>query len=101
MALARSPYLFRSPPTSFRGLLRDALVAFGLPYGQQAREQLAEALPDLFGRSRVTLSGYSRWLVRIGQVDTADGFAAYMEARYQRWRSAAHAADTRATASRT
>jgi hypothetical protein len=86
--------LFRTPPSSFHGLLRDALIAFGLPYGPQARAQLAQALPDLFGRSTVTLSGYGRWLARNRQEDSVDGFAEYMESRHQRWRSDPHTAHT-------
>ena len=88
MAQTRSPFLFNTPPVSFRGFLRDALIALGLPYGPQARQALARALPDLFGHSGVTLSGYRRWLVRTRRADDADSFAVYMEARYQRWRAA-------------
>ena len=87
MALAHSAFLFGTPPISFRGFLRDSLIAFGLPYGPQVHERLAQAVPDLFGRSGVTLSGYCRWLARTGRQDNADSFSAYMENRYQRWRA--------------
>jgi len=73
---------------SFGDFLRDALVALGLPYGPQVREQLAAALPELFGRSSVTLSGYSNWLERTRRADIAENFSEYMENRYQRWRGA-------------
>ena len=85
MALAHAPLLFKTPPISFRFLLSDALVLLGLPYGPQARQQLAQALPDLFGRSAATLSGYPRWLARNSRSDSIDNFADYMETRYQRW----------------
>ncbi len=88
MALAPAPLLFSTPPISFHGFLRDALVALALPYGPQLRERLAALLPEVFGRSSVTLSGYSRWLARTNRVDTADTFAEYVEVRYQRWRAA-------------
>jgi hypothetical protein len=42
-------------------------------------------MPDLFGRSSVTLCGYHRWLVRNSMVDTVERFAEFMETRYQRW----------------
>lgn len=85
MALAHAPLLFKTPPISFRFLVSDALLLLGLPYGPQAREQLAQALPALFGRSGATLSGYRRWLARNARQDTLDNFADFMEARYQRW----------------
>jgi len=88
MATANASFLFASPPATFRYLLQDALIVLGLPYGPQAREELARALPDLFGRSRVTLRGYQRWLARNAAVDTLERFADFMERRYQRWLSA-------------
>jgi len=88
MTTANASFVFASPPATFRYLLQDALVILGLPYGPQAREELARALPDLFGRSPVTLSGYQRWLARNAMVDTLERFAEFMETRYQRWRRA-------------
>jgi hypothetical protein len=87
MATVNASFLFASPPATFRYLLQDALIVLGLPYGPQAREELARALPDLFGRSRVTLRGYQRWLGRNATVDTLERFAEFMETRYQRWLS--------------
>jgi hypothetical protein len=88
MTTSNASFLFGSPPATFQSLLQDALVILGLPYGPQAREELARALPDLFGQSRVTLSGYQRWLARNAMVDTLERFAEFMETRYQRWRAA-------------
>ncbi len=88
MATGNASFLFASPPATFHYLLQDALVVLGLPYGPQAREELARALPELFGRSRVTLSGYQRWLARNATVDSLERFSEFMEARYQRWRRA-------------
>ncbi len=87
-AIANASFLFASPPATFHYLLQDALVVLGLPYGPQAREQLARALPALFGQSNVTLSGYQRWLARNAAVDTLERFSEFMETRYQRWRLA-------------
>jgi hypothetical protein len=88
MASANASFLFASPPATFRYLLQDALVVLGLPYGPQVREELARALPDLFGRSRVTLTGYQRWLARNAALDTLERFSEFMETRYQCWLSA-------------
>jgi len=88
MATAPVSFLFASPPATFRYLLQDALVTLGLPYGPQVREELARALPELFGRSRVTLRGYQRWLARNAAADTLERFAEFMEVRYQRWLAA-------------
>ena len=85
MPVVTLQFLFKSPPEMFRYLLRDALVLMGLPYGPQARQQLAHTLPDLFGRSNVTLSGYEHWLARNAKLDTVGTFAEFMEPRYQRW----------------
>ena len=87
--MAQPSFLFASPPATFRFLVQDALVTLGLPYGPQLREELAHALPDLFGRSTVTLGGYQRWLARAAAVDTLERFAEFMETRYQRWLRAA------------
>jgi hypothetical protein len=85
VALVSPPFLFKSPPATFEYLLRDALVVLGLPYGPQAREKLALALPTLFGRSNATLNGYERWRDREARLDTPASFAQYMDGRFKRW----------------
>lgn len=77
--------LYASRPPSFRFFLQDSLIALGLPYGPQAREQVANAHPDLFGRSKSTLRGYEHWLTRANVPDTSDSFAQFMDERYRRW----------------
>jgi hypothetical protein len=80
------PTLYASRPPSFRHFLHDSLLASGLPYGPQAREQLARAYPDLFGNAySSTLRGYERWLARQGARDSLEAFAGYMDGRYRRW----------------
>ena len=81
--------LYSSRPPSFWYFLQDSLVVLGLPYGPQAREQLAAAHPELFGRSRSTLRGYERWIVRTEGGDTCEAFAQFMDERYRRWISRA------------
>ena len=85
MVLAPSLSLYASRPPSFWHFVHDALLLLGLPYGPQAREQLARAHPDLFGRSSSTLRGYERWLARSGTSDTLEAFASFMDTRYRRW----------------
>lgn len=77
--------LYASRPPTFLRFLSDGLVVLGLPYGPQARERLARAYPDLFGRSGATLRGYERWLLRTARRDTLETFAHFMDERYRRW----------------
>jgi hypothetical protein len=85
MVMAAPLSLYSSRPPSFRHFVHDALVLLGLPYGPQARERLAQAHPDLFGRSSSTLRGYERWLAHSGTSDTLEAFAHFMDRRYRRW----------------
>ncbi len=85
MVMAASLSLYASRPPSFWHFLHDALVLLGLPYGPQARERLAQAHPDLFGRSCSTLRGYERWLARSGTIDSLEAFSRFMDQRYRRW----------------
>jgi hypothetical protein len=85
MVMPASLSLYSSRPPSFWHFVDDALVLLGLPYGPQAREQLARAHPDLFGQSSSTLRGYERWLAHSGTSDTLEAFAHFMDRRYRRW----------------
>jgi hypothetical protein len=85
MVMAASLSLYSSRPPSFRHFVHDALILLGLPYGPQARERLAQAHPDLFGRSYSTLRGYERWLAHSDTSDTLEAFAHFMDRRYRRW----------------
>ncbi|MDQ6670061.1 MAG: hypothetical protein M3069_04835 [Chloroflexota bacterium] len=85
MLLTSPIRLASSRPPGFRFFLQDALVALGLPYGPQARESIAQAYPQLFGRSASTLRGYERWLTRSRADDTCESFAMFMDERYRRW----------------
>jgi hypothetical protein len=85
MVLLSRPTRYQSFPPSFRLFVHDSLLAMGLPYGPQAREQMALTYPDLFGYSRSTLRGYERWLGRTASSDTVDAFTRFMDTRYRRW----------------
>jgi hypothetical protein len=85
MVLPTPISLYASRPPSFRFFLQDSLVVFGMPYGPQARERMAQAHPELFGHSSSTLRGYERWLARTSSPDTSESFAQFMDERYKRW----------------